>query len=329
MNDPSQQKLVLEIAALPGGHDRRFVVAREFPFFIGRGYDCDLILDDPHIAASQLRIDAVAGSTDTWTVHDMAGGAWINGQSLGGPCVTARSGDSVMTGRTRLRLLSPAHPVPLPVALPQQNQTMATFAKPGNALIYFFITITAIAGWVWLEIWSEDPGLTVTIAVISVTLTIIVWSTLWALAGRVLRHHAQLSGHIVLASTYVLASAAGYYLQSYVDFLANGGFWSTLSGYAINFTLIGTLIYGALGLASELTRKRRSLMAVLFAGGLVLGSYAVTAIESRSFRLEPDYPWTLEPYLSSVAPALDEEAFLKAGDALFDRKSLKIKDKKI
>ena len=322
------QKLVIELSPLPGSSARRYVTVQDFPFLIGRGFDCGLIIDDPYIAPAHLRIDWAAETG--WTVHDLGGrnGLFINQADHSGHSVDIKSGDEILIGRTHMRLLAPEHAVAQALPLPRASETLSVFSKPGNALIYFFITVVAIATWVWLEVWSDDPGLTITIASISVMLAIIVWSALWAMAGRVIRHRAEFYGHVAVASTYVLASAAGYYLQSYVDFLANGGLAAQLTGYAINFGLIGLLIFTALGLASEFSANKRRLTAFLFAGGLVLGNFAVTAIEARSFHLEPDFPWTLEPYFSSFAPAQTPAEFINANEALFDSKTLKIKTSK-
>lgn len=312
------QKLIIELAPAPGFPFRRYFAAEKFPFTIGRGFENDLILDDPHMAARQLRIEWTQETG--WTIHN------LDASPSNGKPVT--SGDEIILGRTRLRLLTPNHPVAAPLPVSRPNETLSLFSKPLNALVYFFITVVAIASWSWLEIWSDNPGLTITIAVISVVLMILIWSALWALAGRVIRHRAELYSHIAVASTYVLASAVGYYIQSYVTFMANGGLVSTLTGYAINFTLIGALLFAALGLASDFSTKKRKVTAFLFAGGLVLGSFAVSTIEARSFHIDPDYPWTLEPYLASWAQADTPDEFIVKNAAVFDRKALKIKEKK-
>lgn len=92
---------------------RRNPVYRSFDYFpvrIGRGYMNDIILSDPHVCAEHLVINR---NHQGWQVQDLdtRNGVIFQNRKNHEPCIPVNSGDELMIGRTRLRFLSPRHPV--------------------------------------------------------------------------------------------------------------------------------------------------------------------------------------------------------------------------
>ncbi len=321
-------RLIIEIFPFPGSPLRRYVTVEKFPFTIGRGFGNDLILEDPHISPEHLRLDWNAERG--WSAADLGSdnGLFINSIDLSRRSVTLSPGDEITIGRTRFRLVTPAHPVAKTLPMPRAHGVLSVLAKPFNALVYFFIAVMGLTLWFWLEVWSSDEGMTIIMLVLSTVLIILIWSGIWALAGRIIRHKSGFFEHLTLSSTYVLLSALAYCVLDYADFLNSGGKFSAALEYGVNFILAAGLIFGALGLSCEMPHRKRKIAALLFAGGLTLGSLGISIVGSKSFSPEPEYPWGLKPYLSSWARAESPEAFMVSSDRIFENAALKIKKKK-
>ena len=92
-----------------GGRRRQYYQVDADQVSIGRGYDNDIVLPDPHISANHLRLDA---SEDGWTITDLDS---MNGlQVLKNPGPDASvlaSGSEIKVGRTRLRIVANTHPL--------------------------------------------------------------------------------------------------------------------------------------------------------------------------------------------------------------------------
>ena len=92
-----------------GGRRRQYYQVDADQVSIGRGYDNDIVLPDPHISANHLRLDA---SGDGWAITDLES---MNGlQVLKNPGPDASvlaSGSEIKVGRTRLRIVAKNHPL--------------------------------------------------------------------------------------------------------------------------------------------------------------------------------------------------------------------------
>jgi len=92
-----------------GGRRRQYYQVDADQVSIGRGYDNDVVLPDPHISANHLRLDA---SGDGWAITDLDS---MNGlQVLKNPSPDASvlaSGSEIKVGRTRLRIVANTHPL--------------------------------------------------------------------------------------------------------------------------------------------------------------------------------------------------------------------------
>jgi|GEM_PF-1546771 len=316
-------KLVIEIGAHDGDDAVTHMTVAAFPLRIGRGYNNDIILPDPHINAHHA--DIIHNGT-SWVLRDMGSenGCAINGKKCTGPETALRSGDKVTLGRTSLRIFDPQHPVP---AVTRLEETSAFLRNMTKRLVAWEIFLAAVAVFCLLcyqEIWSDEPGSLLATAAGGAGVMMILWAAPWSVAGRLIRHRSYFHGHIAIAGLFIILSSLLWPLQSMINFLTNENPIATIFEYSYNFLLLSFLIYCSLSLATYMNEKRRLTMAMFFSGGFLGILFAFILVGTQSFNLQPVYPATLEPIFYDLPQAASLDGFISAGNDLFDSPALNI-----
>lgn len=238
------------VARLPVGH---------WPVTVGRALSADLVLDDGHIAAEHLRIDAPQAGHIVVDVLDT-----INGVRHGklwhprGAQFDWNGDDELSLGRLRLRLRLPDMPIAAEQALPQ---------SPWKIIGVTVALLLAVFGLNLVQAWFEATDTSkfaqTAIGLPSMVLAALgVWAGMWALATKLFTGHPQFWRHVRIAATFSLieplVSVSGYLLA----------FMFSLESLArFNFLLSGPVL--ATGVFMHLVvispQRRRALMAIMTA----------------------------------------------------------------
>ncbi len=121
---------------------------------IGRSYSNDIILDDPFVSPQHLAISNQSGQLLLKDLSSQNGVLLNQEKVVGNKTVKAKSGDIVCIGRTRLKLLSPDHPV----EPTQRMDKMLAFRDfVDRPWVPFVSSIVIIGIGVWLG-YLENPG---------------------------------------------------------------------------------------------------------------------------------------------------------------------------
>lgn len=313
-------KLVIEI--IPHSNDELVIhrVIEKFPATVGRGFNNDIILTDPHVSPQHLRIDY---SSDRWIVSDLdsANGFRVNRvERRGHDGLPVISGDIISLGQTELRVYAPHHPVADAVQMQKSHPVFSWLSRPLNIWACFLLAVAVIEGWSFLEIWTEEPGMVLAAAAAGTAGVVVLWATLWSVGGRLVNHRSHFKKHAAIMSIYLTVGAVAWYIEAYTNFLTNENWLSALTSYGINFILLAFLLYGSLALASRMMQRRRLLSSVFFSAGVMGGIFAMTLISAKNFNQQPLYPSTLEPYLSRLAPADTVDEFMTSSEKIFSSK---------
>lgn len=310
-------KLVLEMTSHSGDGSIVYRTVEEFPATLGRGYHNDIILSDPHVSASHLRIEY---DGESWSVADLGSenGLFVNEKQRKGETCRLSSGDVLRVGRTELRVFSPSHPVSDTLLLQKASPLFRFLSKPANAWLSFMAAVAVMTGWTYLEVWSDQVGMTLSVAAGATFFFIMVWAGLWSVVGRLVRHRPHFQSHIALISLYTIGSALFWYVQAYLNFLSSENTLAMATSYTLNIALFTVLLYGALSLATDLPKKRRTLSALYFSMGAGISVFALGYVSAMNFIPDPVYPYSMEPYLSWLAPGQTAAEFMDGSTKLFD-----------
>lgn len=312
-------RLILEIRAHGNDEQAVYRAIEKFPVTVGRGFDNDVILNDPYVSPQHLRIEYDDKGFSVIDI-DSENGFIVNGTQQHGSCIRIRSGDILCLGQTEVSVYVPEHPVASTVQLQKINPVFSWLSRSSNILLIFFLALAFVLCWAYLEIWTEEIGQALVGAGAVTSVIIVLWSAIWSVTGRLARHKAHFSSHIAMACLYMIAGTLSWYVESYVDFLTNENWVSILTTYGINFILLTVLLIGSLTLVTRMNRRRRIVSAVFFSAGVISGVFAISLVSAKSFNQQPIYPSTLKPYLSQLVVADTVEEFMIGNKDIFSLK---------
>jgi hypothetical protein len=256
---------------------------------IGRGYDNDVILEDPYVAPRHAVVER--STTGDLEVAD-AGSR--NGLFRAGtrPRLTRERVDTdarYRVGRTELRVRTSSHPVP------------AELLERGSGRWWQAVTptvaVVASAGMLFSNDWSAtferaDPAKLVLPPVILV-LALFLWSGAWGLAGRLLRGEWRFAAHLTAAALTVVA----YFFVNNWDYLQFALSWPWL--FYPGLAVLGAFV--AWGLWRHLSLVTRNP-----GWGVAVAAVAVTAVSVGSFALSSyvgrEDDLTRMAYLKTIKP---------------------------
>ena len=298
-----------------GGKSRRHIRVESDSVRIGRGYDNDIVLADPHISPAHLRLEATDGG---WLIEDQ--------QSLNGLQVINRVGDTegvfgsgseIKIGRTRLRIVSTDQQVE-PTRLLHRLERETSKLNRLSVWLPLFVVVFAIElGAIYANTAVEWEWKNAIPMLLGAQLLILVVALFWALIGRIVRHESHLLGQYSLVLLATLLFSCWDWLLSALDYNFNTGFFGEymqqLSALAIAFVLLSA----NLALATNLSVRARWAGCSCFV--LLLAIIGLVGEMNRwgEFSPFPEYSSKLEPPTLLVRGGQTTAEFLSDIDHLF------------
>ena len=260
---------------------------------IGRGYDNDLVLTDQHVAPRQLEFSQVNGQ---WYMRilDNTNPVLLNDRRVSGESTPVNSGDQVSIGRTRLSLYGTDHPVDQTRKLVLSN--WLTLENTGPILPIVILLGVCLIDLVLLFFESStDLKWEVSAYDILVSgLIIVVWSGIWALTGRVLRHQHHFGLQLIATSTVSLFATLVSFAAAQFAYPFHSVNVSELFDWAVFFVVLAVLFRINLLIATNI--RNTLLGAIVMAALVVVVSYAFTIFgEEDVIQFQPEHANTLKP----------------------------------
>ncbi|PPE71217.1 FHA domain-containing protein [Caldimonas thermodepolymerans] len=279
------------------------VPVRQWPVRVGRALDCDVVLDDPHVAPHHLSIGAEDGRLHVM-VGDTVNGLRCGGQHLpAGSAAVRPAGEDWMVGRTRLCVRLPGEQLAPEQPLPLQ----------GGRLVPLALALAGLFAWTaWSHYLDTEPGEFLTsFAALLITVSALLagWSFAWALGSKLFQHRFDYWTHVRIAATGLLASGV---LGATLGVLAFATSWVLLSRVrdAAETLVLAGAVYAHLG---AVLPQRRKVFAWVVGSAAVAGLVTMSAFQyQRTGRLSSElYLTTLPPPALRLAPAVPPQAFLE------------------
>jgi FHA domain-containing protein len=284
-----------------------------WPARVGRGYDAEVILDDPFVAPRHVQIEPATDGR--FRVSDLQS---VNGMSLvpsARRVTEAEVGpeDLLRLGHTQIRIRSSSYAVQAELAL----QAVSLYRRPAAFAAMAALVIALVVWNAWIATAGREDKVFFVYPAVGACTALAVWISVWSLVGTV-GGRANFAAHGFAACAGLLALMLIDTLGDYLSFGFSAHWleWTTNAAGALVFA---TMIYRHLRLNSRAPRRRLA----VFAG---IASAAVTGLAigldlaqdaSREGRLR--YDATVKPpafvWVSGSAP----EAFLAKGQALKDK----------
>jgi len=297
---------VIWIEVLSRQHD---VVARHrlsaLPITIGRAYDNDVVVDDPHVAAHHLRI--VRDENGELEAEDLGSrnGLYFDHERTRRERIVLDGERALRIGHTLVRVRAATHAVPeeLPVVRGLPFWPAAILCVAG----VFAVTLLDV----WLRETGESKAIRYFTPIVILAAAICIWVAAWSVLTRVFTGRARFGLHFLIISAGVLAF-------SLYDQLAElGAFALSWTALATTTYIVAWLMLGAVCVAHLLAMNRArptpkiAVIAVLIAAGI-----AMQTLRQSEWRSTYGAPVTLQrlepPALRLVSPQREAAFFTDA-----------------
>lgn len=290
------------------GHVRHALPVRTWPVRVGRALDNDLVLDDPHVAAHHLRIDA--DETGAYVQAEQThNGVYADrhrlhaGERLPVGPVPLRldAGDTHLRLRLADHALEPERPLHMPRSL--WHATWPT-------VVAGILVLAAVMFDTWLD---TDPGeWTRTMAgmLLGALTAALTWCGGWSLVSKIFTRRHHFGWHVRVLLLGVLAILATDTAMRMVAFSLS---WPAVSGFSFVLQLAiaaGMLHFHALGLEPRRPTRLRTVAVAMFVASVALTLWFNH--QNRDRYADELYLTHLFPPAFRLAQPADPEAFVQA-----------------
>lgn len=288
---------------------------------IGRAYDNDLILSDPHVSPYHglLRYN----NHGTWILTDRES---LNGiyskrhRRISDP-LALKSGDEFILGKVRLRLCQLDHPVAATQSLSTADTLFNRLSKPSFFILLLLLSLGMVAANEYLQSSSEIKANAMALAMVDEMMSPLLWAAFWGFVGRLVRHDSRFVTQCVIALCGLNLMIINGYLSAAVGFNTQSESWVTLYNNVTEGLLLVVLFTLSLRFAVQQTTWRRRLTANAFAWSIVGVSLLSVQVVEEYFEEYPSYQKTLLPGVLLWAEPVDQETFVSRAGTIFSAAS--------
>jgi hypothetical protein len=278
----------------------------EAPALIGRGYGCDVLLDDPWISPIHLRLFRELDGSLSFEDAGSENGVF----DTDGARVTLVRVDPAAVfrvGQTLIRIVPADAPVAPTLATHAAPPTESGFGRPivGPVLALAAALLVAIGEHV--ESAAATDRSEIISSVIATLVVLAAWAGVWALIGRAVAHRARFLAHLAVASAGVVVFTMISAVEEYAEFVFPGA--DALTGVisGLGLASVTVVLFGHLMFASALPALRAFGISIVVTIGFA--SLALLATSEDDHSSMPQFSGLLKPLSTSIIPAQDTTAF--------------------
>jgi hypothetical protein len=306
--------LVIEVLGR-GGRARQYFKVGSDEVTLGRGYQNDVVLDDPYISIDHLRLE----KTDQgWKIIDLDS---LNGvQVVKSPSANRTflvSGSEIKLGRTRLRIVSDQTGM-------QAAKPLHRFERDSSKLNHWSIFLPLFLVFVGLGLFSsymnsfsrwewKDSFFTL----LSMQLGTLFVAGFWALIGRFARHESYFLGQYSLVLVACLTVLFGEAILSVLNYNTSFVLFGDGASKVFVLAVILVLISANLALATHMTVRSRWLTSCLFTGFFVLITEIGDIERWGEFSPRPEYFGGMVTPVFLFVDGQSNQVFLEQAESLF------------
>jgi Inner membrane component of T3SS, cytoplasmic domain len=270
---------------------------------IGRGYDNDVILDDPYVAVEHVRV--FRDDRDRLVAEDIgsANGMFLERDKDRQARIVIDGERPIRIGHTFLRIRETNHAVPRERAgrLEGRAGPVALGAALGTAIL----GIQALSVW-FAEI--DEPRVSHYVqSLLAIATLVVAWVALWAILSRIFSGQARLERNLLIA----LAGLLVFLLYGeFAEFASFALTWRALVSYdyVVMWSIVAATSFFHLRTIGPAGLKLKGgVLAGLL--GLVIATQTLAQSELRAEFGQQSYLRRLLPPALRLTPAQDENAF--------------------
>jgi len=319
------------IEEISRGHKmlHRYKLSKE-SITIGRGYDNDVILSDPHICPNHMHIDFVQG---TWVVSDQNS---INGCFLENPKSKKHNadqhiindGDVITVGKSQLRILFIDHPVIPTVHFSAFESFINLMRQPIALFISMTLFISIAGGLGYLSSPIESNYSQFFVNAVGMAIVFALWPAGVALVSHLTKHDARTMAQLGISFVFFNLMWFSDFLDNVVAFNTASNSLITLAAAVLPIILAFCLFWLNCYIGFHMTARRRVIVSMSITALLFGGTYLVQYSHKPEFNPRPQYNATIMAPTFLLAPSSSINEFIDDNNVLFEKASKEaIRDK--
>ena len=285
---------------------------------IGRAFDNDIILSDPHVCAHHAVLEEnEKGEILLKDLGSINGSFTKDHVAVNEACVVS-SGDEFVLGKTRIQIYQRDHKVAPSIRLTWLEQLAFIASKPS-------VLVSIIAGAVILSLFyqyandikSFHPGRYL-VTLISVLLVGSFWPAVWALFARMKKHDARVVAQLSATMLFVIVVTLLQKTDKWLAFHFGTGMMLEIFESVLIIALAFLLIWMNYYLSIFQTSRKRWIYAMSLTAILSGLTYMATSFNDDRFKSRPMYNTTLYPPSMTFYSGQSINEYLRNTDNIFD-----------
>jgi FHA domain len=196
---------------------------------IGRGYDNDVIVDDPYVAARHLRV--FRDEEGRLIAEDLGStnGTFLDGSNKRLPRILVDGQQPIRIGQTFLRFREPGHEVEPERVAPERWGVLPAMAAVALGVAVLGLEVLSV----WFAQVAEPRALNYLTPILWACIAILVWVGMWALLSRIFSGRSHFFRNLLIALSGAFAVSFYGELAKYLAFAWTFSFPSTYEYVAI------------------------------------------------------------------------------------------------
>lgn len=288
---------------------------------IGRNYQNDIILTDPHICPKHL---SLSYSQDEWRINDNNS---VNGTSLensddkkqDGNQQVLNDGDVIILGKSQLRILFKNHQVADTIAFSPFESLIDLIRHPVAVFTSIALFILIAANISYLNQPTETNISQLFVSAFSMSLLFALWPAGVALVSHLTKHDPRILAQLGISFTFFILMWLSDLLEEIIAFNSAS---NSVLGLIIALVPIG-LAFSLFWLNSyigfHVSAKRRIVVALSITALLFGGSYLLQYSKKPEFNPQPQYNSIIMAPSYLIAPSNSVDSFIEQSNALFEQ----------
>ncbi len=290
---------------------------------IGRGYQNDIILTDPHICPKHISLNFSQG---VWHLNDndsVNGTLLENGEGKKQQAHQQQinDGDVIILGKSQLRVLFSGHQIAETIAFSPFESLIDIIRHPIAVFISIALFLLIAGNISYLNQLTETNVSQLFVSAFSLSLLFSLWPAGVALVSHLTKHDPRIFAQFGISFTFFILMWLSDRLEKIITFNSGSdsilGLAFSLLPIALAFCLFWLNSY----IGFHVSARRRVIIAASITVLLFGGSYLLQYSKKPEFNPHPQYNATIMSPSFLIAPSNSVDTFLEQSNRLFDRAS--------
>lgn len=285
---------------------------------IGRGYDNDIIISDPHVCADHLQLHF---NGEDWLVDDQGSinGSYLEDSKDNVIQHKVCSGDIITIGKSQVRFVFPSHPVSESIAI-SPFESLINIARHPIVLTLSMVLFALIAGWIINLNNANEVTLTqILVPTIGLTLGFALWPAGIALVSHLTKHDARFWTQMGISFIFFNLMWLSDIFENIIHFNTSSNFSMLWTLAIIPLILAFCLFWLNCYVGFHMTLRRRNIVASCLILLLFGGSFIIRMSKQPDFNPRPQFDTTIMSPAFLFTPSSDVESFVTDSAKLFEK----------